>query len=109
MTLAARLSVDTDPDAVTFTLAVENTGGSPVDVEFRNAKHADVAVLADGDEVWRWSDGQLFAQMIQPVTLDPGQTETYEFEWSDPEPGDYEAVATLNTPDGPSASQHFSV
>lgn len=109
MSLSAVLAVEPTSDSVTFRFDVTNDGTDPVVVEFRSAKHADVVVSEDGDEVWRWSDGQLFAQMLQPATFDPGHTESYEFEWADPDPGAYEAVATLNATQDVRASASFSV
>lgn len=109
MPLTAALDVDPTPDVVSFTFTIRNEGDDSIDVELRSVKHADVAVSQDDEVVWRWSDGQLFAQMLQPFDLDPGQTETYEFEWADPDPGEYDAVATLNAVDGVEARESFTV
>lgn len=109
MPLTTTLDIDATPETVTFTFTVRNDGDDTIDVQLRSAKHADVAVLDEDAEVWHWSEGQMFAQMMQPVSFDPGHTETYEFEWPDPEPGDYEAVATLNAMDEISAREPFSV
>lgn len=109
MTLVPTLDIDPASDAVTFHFHVHHEGPDPIDVQFRSAKYADVAVHEDSEEVWRWSDGQMFAQMMQTETFEPGQVETFEFEWSDPDPGDYEAVATLNTMDDVSAREPFTV
>jgi hypothetical protein len=97
ITMALESSVDASvgADAVTFTFTVENTGDDPVEVTFRSGLDADFAVVADAGEVWRASDGMMFTQALRPATFAPGQTETYEAEWSDPNPGDYEVVAEL--------------
>lgn len=109
MTLTTTLDVDPAPDRVLFHVHVHNEGTDPVDVQFRSAMTADVAVLDDGEEVWRWSEGQMFAQMLQSETYEAGETETFEFEWPDPEPGTYEAVAEVNTVDGMTATEGFTV
>lgn len=109
MSLSATLDIDASPDTVIFHFHVRQDGTDPRDLQIRSAKFADVAVLDDDDEVWRWSDGQMFAQMLQTLTLEPGQTETYEFEWSNPEPGTYEAVATLNAMEEVSVREQFTV
>lgn len=109
MSLTASLEVESAPDSVTFRFAVTNDGNNPADVQFRSAKHADVVVTEDDEVVWRWSEGQMFAQMLQPISIEPDQTETYEFEWPDPEPGSYEAVATLNATESVSATESFAV
>lgn len=95
MSLECSLDAAPSADAVTFTYTVENTGVDPVELDFRSAQTHDVAVLDGGSEVWRWSDGRMFAQMLQRETLDPGDSETYRATWDDPQPGDYEAVAGL--------------
>ena len=95
MSLEGTLDVTASSDSVTFTYTVMNDGDDPVKLSFSDAQTHDVAVLDGGSEVWRWSDGRAFAQMMQSDTLDPGESATYEITWSDPSPGDYEAVATL--------------
>lgn len=110
MPLTTALDIEPSPEVVAFTFTVENDGDEPIDIQLRSAKHADVAVVDDsGQEVWRWGEGQMFAQMMQPVSFDPGHIETYEFEWPDPDPGDYEAVATLNAMDDISVRETFTV
>ena len=109
MPLTASLDIDASSDTVTFHFHVRTDGTEPEDVQIRSAKVADVAVLDDEEEVWRWSDGQMFAQMMQDVTFEPDKTETYEFEWSNPSPGDYAAVATLNGMTDVSARESFTV
>ena len=95
MSLTGTLDVTASSDSVTFTFTVTNDGDDPVDLSFSDAQTHDVTVLDGGNEVWRWGEGRMFAQMLQSETLDPGESVTYEVEWSDPSPGDYEAAATL--------------
>jgi len=96
MSLDCSLSVDTRDDRVEFTFEVRNPGDEPSDLQFSDAQEADLAIAdAAGTEVWRWSAGRMFAQMLQQKQLDPGATATYAFEWEDPEPGEYEATAVL--------------
>lgn len=109
MPLSPSLDIAASPDSVTFHFHVRHDGTDPVEVRFRSAKFADIAVLDDGEAVWRWSDGQMFAQMMQTETFDPGQMETFEFEWPDPAPGDYEAVASLNTDHDVAVTEQFTI
>ncbi len=95
MTLECTLDATVGDDAVEFAFAVTNAGDDPVDLQFSDACRADVAVEDDGQEVWRFSEGRMFAQMIVEETLAPGETETYTMAWEDPAPGDYEAAAAL--------------
>lgn len=106
-------------EEVSFAFTVTNAGHDPVEVTFRDAGKADFVVYddsvpadtsrADG-EVWRWSDGRMFAQMLQTARFEPGEEAVFEAEWPDPSPGDYTAAATLRVRDADvSARTPFSV
>lgn len=92
--LDSRLAV-TVGETVDFAFVAENAGDEPVDLTFRNGMTADVVVCEDGAEVWRWSDGRLFAQAIRTETLAPGESTTAALTWEDPLPGTYTAEASL--------------
>lgn len=95
MSLECTLEAAASADQVEFAFAIENTGDDPVELNFSDSQTHDVAVFDDGTEVWRWSEGRMFAQMLQSETLAPGEETTYEVAWEAPSPGDYEAVAEL--------------
>ncbi|PCR89566.1 BsuPI-related putative proteinase inhibitor [Natrinema ejinorense] len=102
MTLEGTLETagDDPRDAVLFVFTVTNSGSERVTLQFSDACNAEF-VLEDGDEeIWRFSDGRVFAQMLSSETLAPGDETTYEAEWSDPVPGEYTAVAALRARDG---------
>ncbi|MFC4356676.1 BsuPI-related putative proteinase inhibitor [Halobium salinum] len=112
--LTGSLSAEPVDDAVRFTLAVENDGEEAVTLSFRDSMRADFAVRAGDDdggtEVWRWSEGRMFAQMLGTETVGAGETVTFEGTWDDPEPGEYVAVADLAANDADvSAEAEFSV
>ncbi|WP_222919498.1 BsuPI-related putative proteinase inhibitor [Natrinema sp. SYSU A 869] len=86
---------DGSRDAVMFVFAVTNTGDEPVELEFSDACKAEFVLAADDEEVWRFSEERMFAQVLSSETLDPGESTTYEAEWSDLEPGEYTATAAL--------------
>ena len=110
MTLQSSVTASVQSDRVEFEYTVENVGDDPEDLTFRSALKADFAVLEGDDEIWRASDGQMFAQMMQTETIDAGDAETFPGEWDDPEPGDYTVVAELNaTGDTAEARTDFSV
>ena len=98
--LEARLHTEGSNGEVAFELTVSNADDQPVDLRFRDACRADVAVVADGEEVWRWSDGRMFAQAVETAQLNPGESAAFEFDWDDPEPGSYRAVGELRLLDG---------
>jgi len=39
------------------------------------------AVRADGTVVWRWSQGRVFTQVTETITLQPGQTQVFTATW----------------------------
>lgn len=104
MTLECHLDVAVE-GAVRFELTVVNAGDGAVSLTFRDGGTADFVVL-DGDrEVWRWSDGRAFAQVVRTVDLASGEQFTAEGEWTDPAPGEYEAVGELRAADRDCSAQ----
>ncbi|PSQ16925.1 hypothetical protein BRD00_09070 [Halobacteriales archaeon QS_8_69_26] len=95
MSLDGTLDVSVGADAVTFTFTVENTGGQDQDLQFSDAQTFDIFVESDGETVWQWAEGRMFAQMLSTETLPAGASESFETTWDDPSPGDYEARAVL--------------
>lgn len=97
-------------DDVVLRFVVENAGDDPIEVTFRDAGKADFAVYRDGEEVWRWSDGKMFAQVLQPAQFEPGEETVFEETWAHPAPGDYTAEATLRVREGDvTARTSFSI
>ena len=96
MSLECHLSVETDR-TVRFSLAVTNGSDERVSLTFPNSGKADFVVLEGDHEVWRWSNGRAFAQVVQTVELAPGEQIVLNGVWSDPAPGTYEAVGELRT------------
>ena len=99
MGLTATLDATETDEGVEFTFEVRNDGDDPVELTFRSGQTSDVAVFDDGEEVWRWSDGMMFTQMIRQTSMGPGEKEVDRKVWESPAPGDYEAVATLEAND----------
>jgi hypothetical protein len=93
--LEPTLTAEPGEGTVRFAFTVSNADDQPVDLRFRDACRADVAV-ADGDrEVWRWSDGRMFTQAVEEADLAPGESAEFSFEWEDPDPGEYRVTAEL--------------
>jgi len=65
---------------VSFRFTVSNGTGGPVELTFRDACRADFAVRREegeeGEEVWRWSDGRMFAQELGHARLEDVRAET---------------------------------
>ena len=98
MSLHGSLDLSVD-DTVQFTFTVRNDGDEPAELAFSDALEADFVVVDGEREVWRFSDGRMFAQMIGSESIPPDGTATYEASWEDPESGEYAAVATLEARD----------
>ncbi len=81
-------------------LVVRNAGGTPLRVEFASGQRFDLEVRRRGVLVWRWSHDRAFIQVIQEVTLRPGEAlPPFSAAWGQTdlqgrrvEPGDYELV-----------------
>src|SRR3990172_4325658 len=71
-TLTADKPAYASGEPLTFTLKVINDTPKPVRLSFRTAQRFDL-VMEDpqGREVWRWSAGRLFAQVLGHETLGP--------------------------------------
>jgi Intracellular proteinase inhibitor len=77
--LRASKAVYATGEPLDFTLELVNRSSRPVTLQFRDAQRYDVLIEnAQGQEVWRWATGQMFAQMLGQETLPPeGGTLTY--------------------------------
>ena len=84
-----------DAEGVELSLSVENAGDDPVTLSFSDARRTEFVASQDGEEVWRWSRGRMFAQAVGEVTLSPGEVRAFEATWPDPDPGAYRVAAEL--------------
>ena len=93
--LAASLNVRVD-DGVSFGFKVLNTGDSKLELNFPSGQTHEVVVLDTlGREVWRWSAGHLFTQVLQNKVLRTSDSLEYDARWSSAPSGRYMAIATL--------------
>lgn len=98
---AVTLRESTDKLATLFALEVKNTGKRD-EVRFASGKTHDFVVFDANDrEVWRWSTGRMFTQMLQTKHLKTGDSVRYEARWEAAEPGTYRVVAVLNRDTNP--------
>lgn len=95
--LAPALDVSVGTD-VRFAFAVTNASKKKVEVMFADGRTHDVVVLDSlGREVWRWSEGRMFTQVVQSRALRTSDALQFEDAWDSPAPGRYTAVATLES------------
>lgn len=95
MTLEGQLRAHHNTSAVRFDLTVRNRGAEPVALEFNSSQKADVTVLNDGEEIWRWSNGRMFTQALETDHLAPSEQVRYSCTWNNPSPGEYRVIAEL--------------
>ena len=94
--------VDTARGNVRFAIEVANDSPKRVELNFPTGRTHDFVVLdASGHEVWRWSNGRLFTQVMQNKLLEVDDTVVFAERWSKPPSGDYTLVAQLNSENYP--------
>lgn len=99
---ALAIEVPGDARAARFSLAVVNTADRRVEVNFPDGRTRDFAVYdASGREVWRWSRGRLFTQLMQNKLLQAHDSTVYTGAWPAPTPGRYTVVAELRSDNHP--------
>jgi len=108
--LAVNKPVYVAGEPVEVRLTLRNGGESPLRVQFGSGQRFDVIVRRRGALVWRWSYDKAFVQVIQDVTLRPGETLSFGAAWGQvdlqgrrAEPGDYEIIGVFlgRVPDAP--------
>lgn len=89
-------------EPIELSLTVSNSSKTPVTLRFSSAKQYDFIVKKDGQEVWRWSQGRMFAMALTEFTLEPQKSKSYRAAWPQTDgnkksvgPGTYEATAIL--------------
>ena len=85
-------------DRIVIELMVFNRTAESLIFDFRNAQHYDFIIEdAEGNSVWRWAEGRMFAQVLGEETLGPGREEVvYTETFAGPlQPGDYEVIGAL--------------
>jgi hypothetical protein len=89
--------------SVRFALSVANGTSKRVELTFPTGQTHDFVVLdATGREVWRWSDGRMFTQLMQNKLLDVRDIVTYDEQWpAPPAAGRYTLVAVLRSDSHP--------
>jgi hypothetical protein len=106
-------------ETVTLAVVIRNRGASPRTLTFPSSQTHDCIVHAgEGTEVWRWSAGRMFAQVLTELTLAPGESRTFTITWDLTDrkgaplpPGDYRAVGLVaaRVPGARSAPATFTI
>lgn len=102
LSLTTSKAAYTPGEPVKLILTVGNISDHPVILSFESAKKYDFVVSQGGDEIWRWSNGQLFAMVLTHLILAPRDSRRFEAVWLQTDqtsqrvrPGFYEATGNL--------------
>jgi hypothetical protein len=89
-------------NTIKFILTLTNPSTETIFLCFSSAKKYDFIVSKSGREVWRWSSGKLFSQVLLEKTLKPKEALQFTQAWEHKDskgasvpPGDYEVVGIL--------------
>ncbi len=103
--VSATVRVEAAPGArtVRFALSVTNGTSRRVELNFPSGQTHDFVVLdVTGREVWRWSDGRMFTQLMKNRLLEARDMVTYDEQWpAPPSAGKYTLVAVLHSDSHP--------
>lgn len=81
------LTIKTDHDTylrseqVKITMRVRNIGKDIVTLEFPTSRQYDFIIKGEDEEVWKWSRDKYFTQAFIIITINPGDSITYNSEW----------------------------
>lgn len=94
--IAAALDVKAS-NGFQFSFRVTNNEPRKIELLFPSGQTHDFVVIDSlGREVWRWSEGRMFTQVVQNKVLESRASLTWDATWRpDVPPGRYTAVASL--------------
>ncbi len=90
-------------DLLHFGIFIENLDSKPRELSFTSSQKFDIRVQdKTGRTVWTWSDGKMFTQMLETITLDPHEKTSFAATWPMVDsqgktinPGDYKAFIKI--------------
>ena len=85
-------------EPIVMELIVFNRVAQNLTFDFRNAQHYDFIIEdEEGNSVWGWAEGRMFAQVLGEETLGPGREEVvYTETHAEPlRPGSYKVIGAL--------------
>ena len=84
-------------------LTIRNLTETPQVLTLPSAQTYDCSVsTAAGDEIWKWSQGRRFAQVVTEMTFSSGESDSFKVTWnrsrsdgSNAPPGHYKAIGSI--------------
>ncbi len=95
MELDQWLTTTHQEECVAFTYRLENAADQEVTLTFVDACRVEFIVEEDDEEIWRWSDGRIFALGPLEESLSPGEKIDFSAHWDLPPEGQYTVRAEL--------------
>ncbi|RPF52075.1 BsuPI-related putative proteinase inhibitor [Aquisalibacillus elongatus] len=101
--LEFNVAIEEEADLLRFKMELTNNSGSAVDLSFSSGQKYEITIQ-DPDtkqEVYRYSDGQMFTEAIENKTIEPNESLTWEQAWDYTQNGekveakDYQATVQL--------------
>ena len=102
--IVSQFDVQTKGRDAQFALTIKNVGNKHAELDFANGQRYDFVVIDSvGREVWHWSSGRMFTQIVQNKQLGSGESMRVSETWKKPPvaPGKYTVVATLKSSNYP--------
>ncbi|SHF76283.1 BsuPI-related putative proteinase inhibitor [Ornithinibacillus halophilus] len=90
------VSLESKSSPTAYEYTIQNVSDKPQTLEFTTSQRYE-AIINDekGKEVYRYSDGKSFMQVLKDVTINPGDELTYEFKLPELEAGKYTLTLRL--------------
>jgi hypothetical protein len=82
-TLSTNKKIYNVGEDIEMTIVLRNKTDEPVSLTFNSGKNYDFIVkkLPENKEVWRWSNGKFFTEVLMSITLNPLERKTFVFKW----------------------------
>lgn len=85
-----------DSNYKSFIYQVKNVGDKRITLEFTTGQRYEAVLDKEGEgEVYRYSSGRAFMQVLGEIELDPNNQEDFTIELPELEPGDYKLTVNL--------------
>lgn len=83
--------------AVRFRISLVNNSGRSQAVRFEDAQQYDFWVKRGPREVWRWSDGRVFAAAVTTLDLESQDPRMFSETWTPEQPGTYDVFGRITS------------
>jgi uncharacterized protein (DUF58 family) len=89
-------------DAIEMILEVSNRTNKEITLNFRDAQRFDFVIRKNGETLWLWSEGKMFAQVLGEKRLGPNESVAYTARFAEKlAPGTYTVEAMIVSTQSP--------